>query len=83
MQVGEHIPVKQGLRPSRSFFSSGPNIPVGEHIPVKQGLRQVTFRTFGENFTVGEHIPVKQGLRQIIHICNERVRQIATKNTIK
>ncbi len=36
--VGEHIPVKQGLRLSISVPFSRFKI-VGEHIPVKQGLR--------------------------------------------
>ncbi len=38
--VGEHIPVKQGLRLFHCHSGDEFKIRVGEHIPVKQGLRR-------------------------------------------
>ena len=45
-KLKEHIPVKQGLRPSLLTPLKIFVIMLKEHIPVKQGLRLVTFCLF-------------------------------------
>ena len=59
----EHIPLKQGLRPSYPVIHA-PSYRLREHIPLKQGLRHSLTCHSMPLATLREHIPLKQGLRQ-------------------
>jgi len=64
--VGEHDPIKRGLRQELLYAYHFFHIyHVGEHDPIKRGLRPLRLSLFSylSPHFVGEHDPIKRGLR--------------------
>ena len=66
MQLEEHIPLEQGLRPVIIWFNPLIHCLLEEPLPLKQGLRQRgEAGEGGDRGHLEEHIPLEQGLQKV------------------
>ncbi len=68
LQLAEHHPIEQGLRPYLNLYNQEFHELLAEHHPIEQGLRLCDWQIVSKQLVaLAEHHPIEQGLRRPSH----------------